>query len=100
MRVAAALLGLVLASSSLAEQQDSAQQHVRGDVVAVNGDALDVRTRAGQVVHLTLAGNVGVAQVEEAGPEAITDGAFVGTTAVPQGDGTLRAVEVHVFPKE
>jgi hypothetical protein len=28
---------------------------------------------------------------------SIEDGAFVGTTAVPESDGTLRAVEVHVF---
>jgi hypothetical protein len=28
----------------------------------------------------------------------VHDGAFIGTTAVPQPDGTLRAIEVHVFP--
>jgi hypothetical protein len=82
-----------------AAQQDKPQQHVRGDVTAVNGDTMDVRTRAGQVVHLKLADQLGVSSVEEADPSAIADGAFIGTTAVAQPDGTLRAVEVHVFPE-
>ncbi len=82
-----------------AAQQDKPQQHVRGDVTAVNGDTLDVRTRAGQVVHLKLSDKLGVAKVEEADPSAIADGAFVGVTAVPQPDGKLLAKEVHVFPE-
>jgi hypothetical protein len=30
----------------------------------------------------------------------IKPGSFVGTTAVPAADGSLRAVEVHIFPPE
>lgn len=80
-------------------QQDKPPLHVRGDVVAVKDDVLDVRTRAGQVVHLKLADQLGVSSVEETDASAITDGSFIGTTAVAQPDGTLRAVEVHVFPE-
>ena len=32
-------------------------------------------------------------------PAAIQSGTFVGTTAVPGADGSLSAVEVHVFPE-
>jgi hypothetical protein len=32
-------------------------------------------------------------------PNAIQEGTFVGTTAVPRADGSLCAVEVHVFPE-
>lgn len=94
--VACTAAGLVVPAAA---QQDKPQQHVRGDVTAVNGDTMDVRTRAGQVVHLKLADQLGVSSVEEADPSAIADGAFIGTTAVAQPDGTLRAVEVHVFPE-
>jgi len=80
-------------------QQDKPPLHVRGDVVAVKDDVLDVRTRAGQVVHVKLSDKLGVAKVEEADPSAIADGAFVGVTAVPQPDGKLLAKEVHVFPE-
>jgi len=94
-----ALCALTLLPSAALAQQDRPQEHVRGDVVALNGDTLDVRTRDNRVVHLRLAEKAGVAQVVDADPAALADGAFVGTTAVAQPDGTLRAIEVHLFPE-
>lgn len=94
-----ASLALALSSLPAAAQQERPQEHVRGDVEAVSGDTIAVRTRDGRVVHLDLTGETGVNGVEEADAGAITDGAFVGTTAVPQPDGSLRALEVHVFPE-
>ena len=49
-------------------------------------------------MKLKLADGAGVSLVGKADMSSIADGAFVGTTAVQQSDGTLRAVEVHVFP--
>ncbi len=103
MRVAMALSGFAMAlafRTAAAQQPQAPQQHVRGDVVAVRGDEVDVRTRGGSVVHVAVPQDARVAKVEEADPSAIADGEFVGVTAVPQpGTGTLRAVEVHVFPE-
>ncbi len=97
--LAAASLAAVLSFPSRA-QQAAPPQHVRGDVVAVNGDVVDVRTRDGRTVQLTVPQQAGIAKVEEADPSAIDEGGFVGVTAVPQpGTSTLRAVEVHVFPE-
>ena len=70
-----------------------AQLHVRGDVVAVRADALDVRSRTGETLTLELAPNASVALVEKTSLDSIGSGAFVGVTAVPEKDGTLRAVE-------
>ena len=81
------------------EQKPSAEEHVRGDVVALRGDALDVKTRTGQSVTVELPKDVAVAKAEKADLGAIQGGAFVGMTTVPERDGTLRAVEVHVFPE-
>ncbi len=101
MRFALALVGVALSLSSLpAAAQDKPPQHVRGDIVAMNGDTMDVRTRAGQVVHVKVPDSVGVAKVEEASASDITDGSFVGVTAVPQSGGKLVAKEVHIFPEE
>jgi hypothetical protein len=66
--------------------------------MAFKDDTLDLRTRDGRIVHLKVAPQAGVAKLEGADASAIRDGAFIGTTAVAQPDGTLRAVEVHVFP--
>jgi hypothetical protein len=98
--LAAAACLLATLSFPVRAQEAKPPQHVRGDVVNVNGDRVDVRTRDGRVVHLTVPQNAGVAKVEEADPSAIDDGGFIGVTAVPQpGTSTLRAVEVHVFPE-
>jgi len=48
-------------------------------------------------VKLALPDDVRVAVAEKGEMSDVRDGAFIGTTAVPQSDGTLRAVEVHVF---
>ncbi len=97
--LAAACLAAALAPPARA-QQSPAPQHVRGDVLSVKGDQVDVRTRDGRTVHLTVPQQAGVAAVEEADASAIGDGGFVGVTAVPQpGSSTLRAVEVHVVPE-
>jgi hypothetical protein len=93
------LAALALLPRSALAQQDAPQVHVRGVVAALHADTLDVRTRAGEVVHLTLPEQVSVGQVEKADLSAVSEGTFIGTTAVAQPDGTLRATEVHVFPE-
>ncbi|HET6438962.1 MAG TPA: hypothetical protein VFG59_12920 [Anaeromyxobacter sp.] len=82
-----------------AAAQDKPPERVRGEVAALNGNDLDLRTRDNQTVHLKLAPQVGVAAAEKADASAIQDGTFIGTAAVAEPDGTLRALEVHVFPE-
>ena len=41
-----------------------------------------------------------VSEVVPIDPGAIQTGAFIGTAAVPRADGSLAAIEVHVFPEE
>jgi hypothetical protein len=74
------------------------QERVRGDVVSLSGDTLEMKSRAGQDLKLKLAAVPTVVVSEKTDLDSIGEGAFIGTTAVPQKDGSLRAVEVHVFP--
>src|SRR3989440_5389036 len=76
-----------------------APQHVRGDIIAIDGNTVTVKSRGGETVNLQLADDVRVAVAEKGDLADVRDGAFIGTTAVPQPDGTLRAIEVHVFPE-
>jgi hypothetical protein len=92
----AALLATVAAAAQATKPKD---EHVRGDIVAVSGDSLRVRTRGGQEAMLSLAPAVRVSTAQKATLEDIGQGLFVGATAVPESDGTLRAVEIHVFPE-
>ena len=78
--------------------QPAAPEHVRGLVVSVDGSMLTVKAHDGKTTKLTLADDVKVSLAEKGDMSDVKDGAFIGTTAVPGQDGTLRAIEVHVFP--
>lgn len=91
-------IGCLLALSGFAHGQ-TASQRIRGDIEAVNGHDLALKTGTGQLVTVRLTDNVRVSARSAADLGAIKPGAFVGTTAIPQPDGTLSAVEVHVFPE-
>ena len=92
------LVASVLAIAPHAYGQATSQR-IRGEVVAVHGKDLGVKTSAGQMVTVRMADNVRVSARSAASPDALATGAFIGTTAVEQPDGTLKAVEVHVFPE-
>ncbi len=77
----------------------SPEEHVRGVVGAVTGDTLTVKAADGRTVTLKLDDRTRVATAVKADVDAIASGAFVGTNAVEARDGTLRALEVHVFPE-
>ncbi|HEY6911912.1 MAG TPA: hypothetical protein VI356_21220 [Myxococcales bacterium] len=90
--VAASLL------SFSASAQSASPEHVRGQIVSVEGNTLTVKSKNGKTVKLSLADDAKVAVAEKGDMSDVKDGAFIGTTAVPGKNGTLRAIEVHVFP--
>ncbi len=94
-RAAALLVTLAVAIPGIAQ----AQEHVRGTVVSLVGDELKVQVKPGQVVKVELAGDATVALVDKADLASVSEGSFIGTTAVPEAGGKLRAVEVHLFPE-
>ncbi|HQT80185.1 MAG TPA: DUF5666 domain-containing protein [Rhodopila sp.] len=76
-----------------------ALSRVRGSIESVSGDSLTVRTKAGDKVTLKLAQDVKITEIAPIDVSAIKPGAFIGTAAVTQPDGTLKAREVQVFPE-
>jgi len=71
---------------------------IRGRIAAVEKGALRVTAAAGDV-KVKFADDVRVGGVEAAKLTDIGAGKYVGTSAVKQPDGTLRALEVHIFPE-
>jgi hypothetical protein len=92
------VLALLVSLAATAWAQSSTQR-IRGDVVAIEGQKLQVRSRSGEMVAIDLADQYTVTSVVRIAPEAIAPGSFVGTAALPQPDGTERALEVLVFPE-
>jgi len=93
----AAAVVVALSSVPALAQQSPTPSRVRGTIENVNGDMLVVKSRSGEDVKLHIAPDLRVAGVEKIALKDIKVGSFVGTTTVPEPDGTQKAVEVHVF---
>ena len=89
------LLATVAATSAWAQQPQTAR--VRGTIEKVDGKTLLVKGRDGAPLTLMLADNVQVVSVVKASLADIKEGAFIGSGAMPQADGTQKALEVHIF---
>jgi hypothetical protein len=74
-------------------------QRIGGDIVSIDNAQMQVKSRAGEALTVKLAPTLTVSARSRADLSAVAPGAFLGTTAIPQPDGTLKATEVHVFPE-
>jgi hypothetical protein len=90
---------LLLAAGAAVAQASAPTIRLRGTIEKVDAGALVVKDRDGQAVSMIYAADLGVTEVLPIDPKALQAGTFVGTTAVPGADGSLSAVEVHVFPE-
>ncbi len=91
----AALL-LAIAGPALAGEPPP---RTRGTIERLDGDTLTLATRGGQKVLFKLTPDTKIVGAIEAQLGAIKPDTYIGTSAAPQADGTLKAIEVHVFPE-
>ena len=89
---------LALLCSIALAQAPAPTQRLRGTVKSFDGTTLVLAERSGETITLVLAENFSVNEVVPIEPAAIKLGSFVGTAAATGADGTLRALEVLVFP--
>ena len=85
------------ATAALAQAPDLVR--VRGTIQSVDGAMLDVKPRDGADMKIKLADNAQVRTVVGKTIADVKQGLFVGITAMPQPDGTQKAVEIHIFPE-
>ncbi len=72
---------------------------VRGTIEGVDGRMLSVKSRDGTPLQVKLADNVRVLGLDRKSLADVKPDLFVGITAMPQPDGTQKAVEIHIFPE-
>ena len=89
----------VLLASTVAFAQDKAMR-VRGTVEQIDGTVMTVKSREGDTLKIKLADEGKIVALVKASLADIKPNSFVGSTAMPQPDGTWKAVEVHIFPEE
>ncbi len=94
---AAVVSAAVLVAATASAQ--APQVRVRGSVESISGQMLTVKARDGADVKIKLADNAPVRTVTKASLGDIKPGSFIGITAMPQPDGTQKAVEIHIFPE-
>ena len=99
--VATRLIMAALVACAFAATQAQAQTNVRirGTIEGVQGSTLTIATREGPTIAVTLAPDAKIAALVPADLAAAGKGSFIGTAAIPQPDGTLKAQEVLIFPE-
>jgi hypothetical protein len=95
--VAAALVATIAATSTSIAQQPPVR--VRGEIVKVDGNTLQIKGRDGTDITVKLTDNARISGVIKASTADIKAGTYIGTSAMPQPDGSQRALHVHIFPE-
>jgi len=95
--VALGALAMMIAGIATALAQDTVR--VRGTIERVDGSIYAIKARDGAELKVTLADNPQIAGVAKASLSDVKQGSFVGVTAMPQADGSQKALEVHIFPE-
>ena len=94
------ILGLAtILAAPLAWAQESPPVRVRGSIERVEGSIYVIKARDRAELRLTIADKPQIAALVKASLADIKQGFFVGVTSMPQPDGSLRALEVHIFPE-
>jgi hypothetical protein len=96
----ASLLTSALMIAAPSQAEDTPPIRVRGAITSIDGDLLKVHSNRGEDLQVTLTQDTKVRGVTLGQVSEIKPGSYIGSAAVPQADGTLKALEVHVFPPE
>ncbi|SHG70744.1 hypothetical protein SAMN05444169_3759 [Bradyrhizobium erythrophlei] len=97
-RALAALAVLSVLGSAVSAQQPPAVR-IRGTIEAVDGPLLTVKSREGTDMKVRLTDNVAVFGVANIAMSEIKPGSYIGVSAMPEPDGTQKALAVHIFPE-
>ncbi|MBY5737684.1 hypothetical protein [Rhizobium leguminosarum] len=95
-RSAAQALTLLTILAGAASAADPVR--VRGAITEVTADAIHVKARDGKDIAVKLSAGTMFISVALTDLSAIKPDSYIGTAAAPQPDGTLKALEVHIFP--
>ena len=94
-RAALALVAALAATAALAQAPQTVR--LRGVIEKVDGNTVTAKSDKGDALTLNLADKMLVVAVVKASMADIKDGDFIGSGAMPQPDGSQKAIEVHIF---
>lgn len=95
MSIAIALFSAVATTAAFAQQPQTTR--LRGVIEKIDGRTVLAKSAKGEPLKLNLGDKVLVVAVVKASAADIKEGLFVGSGAMPQPDGSQKALEVHIF---
>jgi hypothetical protein len=98
--IRAALFAVAAIAATAAQAQAPQTVRLRGVIEKVDGNTVLAKSDKGDALTLNLAEKMLVVAVVKASLADIKDGAFIGSGAMPQPDGSQKAIEVHIFPEQ
>jgi hypothetical protein len=94
-RAALAFVAALAATAALAQAPQTVR--LRGVIEKVDGNTVTAKSDKGDELKINLADKMLVVAVVKASIADIKDGDFIGSGAMPQPDGSQKAIEVHIF---
>ena len=88
---------IVAAACSTAIAQTT---RIRGTIEKADGNVLSLKSGDGAEFKLTLTENAMIVAVVKSSMADIKEGTYLGSAAIPQPDGSQKALEVHIFPEQ
>jgi hypothetical protein len=87
----------MLTSAAWAQQPPPVR--IRGTIESVDGPLLTIKSREGADIKVRMTDNVAVFGVAKTELSEIKPGSYIGVSAMPEPDGTQKALAVHIFPE-
>ena len=91
------VISMLLGSAGWAQQPPTVR--IRGTIEAIDGSLLTVKSREGTEMKVRLTDNVAVFGVAKTAISEIKPGSYIGVSAMPEPDGTQKALAVQIFPE-
>jgi hypothetical protein len=87
------------ALASAAWAQAPATVRIRGTIESVDGAMLTIKSREGADMKVRLTDNVVVIGIAKSSLSDIKPNSYIGVSAMPEPDGSQKALAVHIFPE-
>ena len=87
----------LLASAAWAQQPPTVR--IRGTIESIDGKTMSIKTREGTDVKVNMTDDIGVIGIAKTSLSEIKPGSYIGVSAMPQPDGSQKALAIHIFPE-
>ena len=89
--------GIALAVVTVASAQQGPPVRIRGQIEKVEGKTLTIKARNGSEMKVNMIDNPRVQGLAKASLADIDTNSYIGVTAMPQPDGSQKAIAIHIF---